>query len=265
MKLRSNVGLRSLLSGLMLAAFCRIAAAQTTLDVFAFGLGIDAVGTSSSGTGWTFVPETDLQVRTISPGPTALLNVAYQFSFWDATNQIIASYSVQSRLPRDINNLSHQTIPPLVLKAGQTYGVLLRDINGAAQNVEIFGRNQIDQNRTFISSSYISQFRNFRVTADGNWAPWPTMESNGDILVLGPSFQFDVLPPKINISLTATNTVLITWPDPTGLNAYVVQQNSEPGTPNWVPLSNPPIAVPGGNQVMVELAETTLFFRLIPR
>jgi len=265
MTIRPNARWRSLVSGLILAAFCRIAGAQTKLDVFAFGLGIDAVGTFSFGTGWTFVPQADLRVRTISPGPTAFPSTTYEFSFWDATNQIIASYSVQNRLPRDENNLFHQAIPSFILKAGSPYGVLLRDPNGAIQSVETFGRIQLDRNRTFVTSPYISQFRNFRVSTTGNWVPWPTAESNADVLVLGPSFQFEVLPPKISISLTATNTALITWPEPAGVDAYMVQENEDPATANWVPISSTPVPIQGGKQAVLEPAETVLFFRLISR
>jgi len=245
----------------LFAAVCRLTAAQLTFDVFAFGLGLDIPGASQFATGWTFVPTADLKVTTISPGPTVDTNVVYEFSIWEGTNQVIASYSIRNRPPYDANGLSHQSIPGLVLKAGSRYGVLLRDPNGAKQGVDYFFRINAGPNRAFTPSPFISEFRNFQVRTNA-WIPFPNLISNSDTLILGPSFQFQAIPPAISVSLSADNIVLLSWPALPGVDAYVIQQSTDPKFTNRISLTNTPLYVDGRQQVALAAGAGTAFFRL---
>ena len=67
--------------------------------------------------------------------------------------------------------------------------------------------------------------------------------------------------PLLSVSLTATNTVLISWPSPsTGFN---LQQNGSLGTPSWVNVTNSPVQVGQQWQLIARPASGNKFFRLL--
>lgn len=64
----------------------------------------------------------------------------------------------------------------------------------------------------------------------------------------------------ITATVTGPNTLVITWP--TGVGGYVLQQNSDLGTSNWLPVTAPVTIVNGQNQVTVSTASGIKFYRL---
>src|SRR5947208_3416149 len=54
----------------------------------------------------------------------------------------------------------------------------------------------------------------------------------------------------LRIALTATNTAVLSWP--VGPTEFILQQNSDLSTTNWVCVSQAPVAVGEENQVIVQ-------------
>jgi hypothetical protein len=67
--------------------------------------------------------------------------------------------------------------------------------------------------------------------------------------------------PFLSVSLTATNTVLVSWPYPS--TGFSLQQNGVLGTANWVNESNPPVQVGQQWQLIVPPQPGNRFFRLL--
>ena len=87
----------------------------------------------------------------------------------------------------------------------------------------------------------------------------PGTNSAGDpdwVLVL----ETPVDPPALSISLTATNTVVVTWPSAS--LGYTLQQNSDLTTTNWVSATNPITAVSNEYEVIISPLIGQQFYRL---
>jgi len=69
--------------------------------------------------------------------------------------------------------------------------------------------------------------------------------------------------PLLTIFLTDTNTAIVAWPAPA--TGFTLQQNDNPGTTNWVAVTNVPVAVNGTNQVTISPPTGTRFYRLFHR
>jgi hypothetical protein len=67
--------------------------------------------------------------------------------------------------------------------------------------------------------------------------------------------------PLLSVSLTTTNTVLVSWPYPS--TGFSLQQNGVLGTTNWVNESNPPVQVGQQWQLIVPPQSGNRFFRLL--
>jgi hypothetical protein len=83
--------------------------------------------------------------------------------------------------------------------------------------------------------------------------------SEGRALVLA-----DVSPgdsPRLTISKSVTNTVVISWP--TNAPGYVLQQNGFCGTTNWVNVTNPIVVVGQQHEALLSAPTGNCFFRLI--
>jgi hypothetical protein len=67
--------------------------------------------------------------------------------------------------------------------------------------------------------------------------------------------------PTLSITLTSTNTALVSWPSPS--TGFDLQQNTSLNTPNWVP---PPETVSSNDTLKFIIANPstgTRFFRLV--
>ena len=67
--------------------------------------------------------------------------------------------------------------------------------------------------------------------------------------------------PSLSISLTATNTVLVSWPYPS--DGFFLQQNGAVGTTNWVGVTNSPVQVGPQWQLIAQPPAGNKFFRLL--
>jgi hypothetical protein len=75
------------------------------------------------------------------------------------------------------------------------------------------------------------------------------------------AIAFRPAPPTLSIALSATNTILISWPWPS--TGYALKQNPVLGTTNWASNTNPVSVVNATNQVTITPAANTLFFQLV--
>jgi len=142
---------------------------------------------TSGGIGWSFVPTSDIFVTGIEAS-------APQLSFWQGSNQVLATFGVPvpSTPPAD----SFSPIAPLFLSAGQLYFVSCQTSNFSGfVGLTVWGLQGASSLPSFSTSSYISQFASYHVSASGQWSPATDLPlSNSDYLLYGPNFQFQVVP-----------------------------------------------------------------------
>jgi hypothetical protein len=78
-------------------------------------------------------------------------------------------------------------------------------------------------------------------------------------------FEVDASPtrvPQLYVSLTATNTVLVTWA--VSADTFVLQENSDLSTANWTAVTNTPTVIGQQNQVLLPLGPGNRCYRLQP-
>jgi outer membrane protein assembly factor BamB len=132
----------------------------------------------------------------------------------------------------------------LILQDGSLFSV---DLKSGTTSV-----NQFDLNWQF----------ELPMVADNGHGPliYATSISLG-YLALAPTDRFPSGAPRLTISLTATNTMLISWPSP--CSGFALQQNSNLSTTNWVTLTNTPVTVGSQNQVTMPSPTGNQFYRLM--
>jgi hypothetical protein len=76
--------------------------------------------------------------------------------------------------------------------------------------------------------------------------------------------DFEVVPepgsPGVTIERVSPSSVLLSWPAPS--TGFVLQQNTNLTTTNWVVVSNPPVVVNGEKQVTVSPLVGSRYYRL---
>jgi hypothetical protein len=103
-----------LLFGCLFVSVARESKAQGTLDSLTIPAisGAPVIGYYvSGGVGWSFVPTSDILVTGIEAS-------AIQFSFWQGSNQVLATFNVSSPNTKPPNSFA--PIAPLFLSAGGT-------------------------------------------------------------------------------------------------------------------------------------------------
>jgi hypothetical protein len=182
--------------GMLLLAFPRVLPAQEALDALTYvpytgGSTPDIIVYNDTGdVGWSFVPTSNLVV-------TAISSIGTQVSFWLGTNQVIASYNFTG------SPTNFQTIPPLLLSAGQTYSISTQFTN---TTFVVYPLGSGTDGASFSISSYISQFASY-FGLPGSQSGTSTNDLFG-----GPNFQFQVVP-SLNIKFIG-NAVILSWADP---------------------------------------------------
>jgi len=66
--------------------------------------------------------------------------------------------------------------------------------------------------------------------------------------------------PGLTIELVSPSSVLVSWPAPA--NGFVLQQNTNVTTTNWVAVTNPPVVANGEKQVTVSPLVGNRYYRL---
>jgi hypothetical protein len=69
------------------------------------------------------------------------------------------------------------------------------------------------------------------------------------------------LVPQLSLELTATNTVLLSWPV-APVNDFTLQQNSDLATMNWLNVTNSTFVISNRNQLVLPSSTEAAFFRL---
>ena len=168
--------------------------AQGTLNALSFSSSGTVVGFAPQGVGWSFVPTADLLVTGISSS-------APQVDFWLGTNQDIATYNYSgpyysgggASAPTNF-----QTVSSLLLSAGQTYFISTQQSNFTSQvNVFVYNLNSSGSPfnpKPFSLSPYIDQFASYYLSSSGQWSPTTTPPDNSSSVLLGPNFQFQIVP-----------------------------------------------------------------------
>ncbi len=171
--------------------------AQGTLQAISF-TPPGVAGFTTNGVGWSFVPASDLLVTGISAtGP--------QVSFWQGADQLLAAYAYTGpygSIPTGPST-SFQSVPPLFLSAGQTYFVSAQSSNFSAQvGFFYFGRNGAGGLTPFVPSSDITDFASYYLSPSGGWSsPFGQTSDNVNYALLGPNFQYQVVPEPSSFGL----------------------------------------------------------------
>ena len=195
---------------LLAFSFPRPSVAQGYLNALTTDSGGTVVGYASQGVGWSFVPTADLLVTGIS-------STAPQVDFWLGTNQNIASYTYAGPFggpPTFAAPSNFQAVASLLLSAGQTYFISTQQPNFSSPvNTLVYSLNPSSSPYdpiTFSLSPYITQFASYYLSSSGQWSSTTTPASdNANYVVLGPNFQFQIVPepPSFNLSLL----ILVVW------------------------------------------------------
>jgi hypothetical protein len=99
-------------------------------------------------------------------------------------------------------------------------------------------------------------------TKPGEILSFHGFDATSSILLDNVSITLAVPPaPLLNLSLSPTSTMVITWTSPTG--GYLLQANASLGTTNWVTLTNAPVTVGFSNRIVLPTPTSNLFYRLM--
>jgi hypothetical protein len=69
-----------------------------------------------------------------------------------------------------------------------------------------------------------------------------------------------LLPPRLTVALASTNTVVLSWPNPTP--GFVLQQNATFSAAHWTTVTNPPVVVGDALQIIIANPPGDQFYRL---
>ena len=181
--------------------FPQLSIAQGTLNALNISSGGTVVGYAPQAVGWSFVPSADLLVTGIS-------STAPQVDFWSGTSQDIATYNYTGPYggpPTFAAPTNFQAVTTLLLIAGQTYFISTQQPNFSSQvNVFVYSLNPSGSPYgpiTFSLSPYITQFASYYLSSSGQWSPTATPPDNASSVLLGPNFQFQVVPEPTSFEL----------------------------------------------------------------
>lgn len=139
------------------------------------------LGFVNGGVGWSFTPTENLAV-------TAIASTASQVSFWQGTSQILASFDYS------VSNYTFEPIVPILLSAGQSYSISTQYPNYTWPVIINLGSFVGNDGPPVSMSSYLTGFRNYLISTNGEWTLSPAPPNNADDVFLGPNFQFQVVP-----------------------------------------------------------------------
>ena len=143
----------------------------------------------SGGVGWTFTPTVDLIVVAIS-------STAPQVSFWNGTNQILASFGYSNTAG------SLEPIAPMLLLAGRNYAISTQHPDYASSITFAIGSpTGADGIAAVVISPYLTGFGSFALSSTAQWRLYPATD-NADYAFLGPNFQFQVVPEPSSLGLS---------------------------------------------------------------
>jgi hypothetical protein len=185
-----------LLFGCVAASDVREAEAQGTQDALTFSTasGSRVDGYAPEGVGWSFIPTADLYATGIEAS-------APQLSFWQGSNQVLATFDVPS--PSILPSGSFTPIAPVFLASGQLYFISCQYSNySSGFGLTLWGLQGAGGLHSFTPSPYLSQFASYYVSATGQWTSSTIpSSSNGNYFLYGPNFQFQLVPEPASFGL----------------------------------------------------------------
>ena len=186
--------------------------------------------------------------------------------FWQATNQIIATYDYTGPYNyEDGPPTNFQAIPFLLLSAGQPYSISTQNSNFTDMMfIYAYANNGYGGTYPYITpftnSPYISQFASYYISSSGEWTstanpPW----ENTNALALGPNFRFQPLTLSIiNISMVGGYPQLSIQSN-IGITNQI-QWKTSLSQSNWVVLTNLLVAQSPYSFIDVSTATTSSRF-----
>jgi hypothetical protein len=241
------------------------------VDALTFPLGpaASAAGFVDGGAGWSFVPTTNLLVTSVGylDMATAGGDPNAVVAIWARTNTVIASYTGITDPAAESGDIVSVAIPALALAAGQPYSITvytapLSDSVWAGalhDNLGVIGHDP------FQVAAELVQYQAWHLDQNGAFAPLSLDPNlNQQLLFLGPTFSYEVAPPLPVLTITPTNSALVTLTWPTNAVGYVLQSSTAvPGS--YVDVTNAR-AVDGTNySTTLPRTNAASFFRLIKR
>ncbi len=221
----------------------------------------NATGIILGGTGWSFVPTTDILVTSVGylinqdgGNPDAVVTI------WAGTNTVIASYTGLTNPAATFPSLLSKPVPPLPLSAGQTYSIMvyIAPLTNAGLYISVLDNTGVFTSSTFNVASNLSQYAALQISQEGVIS---APDNNQTILYLGPTFTYSLgvlVRPELRISLPDPANVRLSWT--TNSPGFALQQ-SPAVTGTYVALSNAPVVI--GPDFTVTLPNTNAgFFRL---
>lgn len=183
--------------------------AQGTFQAISFNLP-GVAGYTANGVGWSFVPNSDLLVTGISA-------TAPQVSFWQGESQLLAAYIYAGPYGSLVTGPStnFQSIQPLLLSAGQKYFISAQSSNFATSTaLFVYSRNGAGSPPPygpppFATSSDIIDFASYYLYPNGQWSsPVTPASDNINYALLGPNFQYQVVPEPSSFGLVVISAAL---------------------------------------------------------
>jgi hypothetical protein len=179
--------------------------AQGTFEALTFA-GPGVAGYTRDGVGWSFVPVRDLFV-------TGVNSSAPQVSFWQGPNQLLATYTYSGPYGTLFTGppTNFQSIPPLLLYAGQTYYVSTQNPDPTGQIFFFsFGRNGAGDFELFAPSQDLTDFACYYHSRIGEWlSPVAPPYENANYALVGPNFQYQVVPEPSSIWLVLIGAAVV--------------------------------------------------------
>ena len=161
----------------------------------------------TNAVGWSFAPTVNIAVTAISGSGT-------EVSFWSSAQQLIATYDFSGPYGDASGPTStFQSIAPLYLLAGQTYYVSTDNSDLSPFLDYIYGPPSGVPNAPvpFSTSTYLSDFGSYVIDSSGQWVPSTAPPNNTEYLLLGPNFEFEVLPEPATFGLFALGLAAGQW------------------------------------------------------
>ena len=185
-----------LLFSCVAASDVREAKAQGTQDALTIPStsGVRVDGYAPDGVGWSFIPTADMYATGVEAS-------APQLSFWQGSNQVLATFDVPST--SIVPSGSFTPIAPVFLASGQLYFISCQYSNySSGFGLTFWGLQGAGGLSSFTISPYLSQFASYYVSATGQWTSTTTPSSlNGNYFLYGPNFQFQLVPEPTGFEL----------------------------------------------------------------
>jgi len=201
--------------------------------------------------GWSFTPSQMIKVDSLGCilGNT-YMTTGVQVGLWKADGTLLSSNTVYSNSPQ-INTSQYEPITPVFLNAGSTYFIA----GHAATNNWIICGAGAPAMATQVG------FNGYAYSAANTGFVFPTNDPTGSAgqFAMVANFEFEAAP-ELSIQVTKTNAVIVFWQ--AGWTGFVLQENINPATTNWMMNTNSVTLLENQNQVVIPDLLGARYYRL---